>query len=162
MSPVTLALLARGVVLLGVVIAGREIGMALMRVVVVAAQSRAPGGTDAERLVDLYAFPATLVGTFLGVVAAQVWLRLRGARAGDLLTMWLAVMMGMACALAAPMLLWIRAGAPVTEYPEFMYGASVALAGFLPPVAAMAAMAWWWVAVTLPLPRRNPFPDRAS
>lgn len=162
MSPVTLALLARGVVLLVVVVAGREIGMALMRVVVAAAQSRVPGGADAVRLVEVYWFPATLIGTFLGVVAAQVWLRLRRARAGDPLTMWLSVAMGTTCALAAPALLWLRAGARVTEYPEFMYGVSVALAGFLPPVAAIAAMAWWWIAVTLPLPRRNPFPGRAS
>jgi hypothetical protein len=60
--------------------------------------------------------------------------------------------MAAASALAGPALLWARAGAAITEYPDLMYGMSVALAGFLPLVAVVAAAAWWWVATMLPLP----------
>ena len=155
MSPVSIALTGRVIVLLALLVIGGQIGAMVMRGVTGVVGSSLAGAGDAERLVDAYQFAATLLAIFIGVLAAQVWLQVRRLRAGETTTMWLSVGTAALAALAAPALLWVRADAAITEYPDMMRGTSAALAGFLPPVAMLSAAAWWQVATLLPLPGKS-------
>jgi hypothetical protein len=152
MSPIHLAIAARVVVLVAAGFVGAELGALVMRGAVAAAGSRVPGAEEAAAMIAARRLVVVAGGLFVGVLATQVWLRLRRAHAYQRATLWLAVASAVLGAAVPSIVLWVRAADVTTTYPVLLAGTSVALAGFLPPVAAAASAAWWWAATTWPLP----------